>query len=60
MHYIVPDIPVLFAKRIKTGGVNGMSVKQKGSFFGYSIELSVANQFCKWSFAKDCESTTTD
>lgn len=36
------DVPIqLFA-----GGMDGLSIKQKGSFMGFSIELSVADQIC--------------
>ncbi|KAG8688124.1 hypothetical protein FRC08_011609 [Ceratobasidium sp. 394] len=33
-----------FAVQLAQGGMNGLSIKQKGSFLGYSIELSVADQ----------------
>jgi hypothetical protein len=26
----------------------GLSIPQKGSFFGFSIEMSVVNQVCEW------------
>lgn len=39
------DIPV----QLYTGGMDNLSIKQKGSFLGFSIELSVADQIrtCK-------------
>jgi hypothetical protein len=34
------DFPVV----LYTGGMTNLSIKQKGSFFGFSVELSVADQ----------------
>ncbi|ELU40991.1 glycoside hydrolase family 79 protein [Rhizoctonia solani AG-1 IA] len=37
---LVKDFPV----QLLSGGMDGLSIKQKGSFMGFSIELSVADQ----------------
>ncbi|CUA68540.1 Beta-glucuronidase [Rhizoctonia solani] len=37
---LVKDFPV----QLMSGGMDGLSIKQKGSFMGFSIELSVADQ----------------
>jgi hypothetical protein len=33
---------------LQNSGTQGISVKQKGSFLGFSIEMSVTNQVCQW------------
>lgn len=35
-----------FVVQLQNGGTPGVSIKQNGSFFGFSIEMSVANQVC--------------
>ncbi|QRV75317.1 glycoside hydrolase family 79 protein [Ceratobasidium sp. AG-Ba] len=38
------DLNKDFGIQLPQGGMDGLSIKQKGSFMGYSIELSVADQ----------------
>ncbi|THH18224.1 hypothetical protein EW146_g2709 [Bondarzewia mesenterica] len=33
-----------FGIELTSGGINGLSIKQSGAFYGFSIEMSVANQ----------------
>ena len=42
----IPDPlpPMAFGIQLQTGGTPGVSIKQKGSFLGFSIEMSVSNQ----------------
>jgi hypothetical protein len=39
---ILTTIPI----NLQNSGTPGMSIKQKGSFIGFSIEMSVTNQVC--------------
>ncbi|CAE6505796.1 unnamed protein product [Rhizoctonia solani] len=38
------DVAKDFPVQLMSGGMDGLSIKQKGSFMGFSIELSVADQ----------------
>jgi hypothetical protein len=38
------DLAKDFPVQLLSGGMDGLSIKQKGSFMGFSIELSVADQ----------------
>jgi hypothetical protein len=42
-----PSIPKQFAVQVTNGGVPGLSIRQHGGFFGFSIEMSVVNQVCE-------------
>jgi hypothetical protein len=42
-----PPPPTSFAVQLETGSVSGLSIPQSGSFFGFSIELSVVTQVRK-------------
>lgn len=45
-----PAIPVQFPVQLtSTGGIVGLSIRQSGAFFGFSIEMSVSNQVCESS-----------
>ena len=45
-----PAIPTVVPVQLSsTGGVPGLSIQHKGNFFGFSIEMSVANQVCESS-----------
>jgi hypothetical protein len=39
--------PMQFDIGLKKGETNNLSIKQSGSFVGFSIEMSVVNQVCK-------------
>ena len=41
------DLAKDFPVQLLSGGMDGLSIKQKGSFMGFSIELSVADQIRK-------------
>lgn len=36
-----------FNIQLYSGGMTGLSIKQNGGFFGFSIEMSVVNHVCK-------------
>lgn len=38
-----------FPIQLYSGGMNGLSIKQSGAFYGFSIEMSVSNQVCRSS-----------
>ena len=40
--------PTNFALQISSTVPSGASIRQNGSFFGFSIEMSVVNQVCEW------------
>lgn len=42
------DLVKDFNVQLFSGGMDGLSIKQKGSFLGFSIELSVADQIRKY------------
>ena len=42
-----PAITTNFAIQLQNGGTPGASISQIGSFFGFSIEMSVVNQVCE-------------
>jgi len=42
-----PSVPTNFGLQLWSGGMTNLSVPQQGSFFGFSIEMSVANLVCK-------------
>ncbi|EDR09602.1 glycoside hydrolase family 79 protein [Laccaria bicolor S238N-H82] len=42
-----PAITTNFAIQLQNGGTPGASIPQTGSFFGFSIEMSVVNQVCE-------------
>lgn len=46
-------LPLFIVKERLLGGMDGLSIDQKGSFMGLSVELSVANQF-RASFPRRC------
>jgi hypothetical protein len=50
------DLSKDFPVQLFSGGMNGLSIKQKGSFMGFSVELSVADQIrrCKPSAFTIC------
>jgi hypothetical protein len=43
-----PPVPHQFNIQVQNGGVPGLSIKQHGGFFGFSIEMSVINQVCEF------------
>jgi hypothetical protein len=48
----VPAPPATtFTVQLQNGGVPGLSIPQHGSFFGFSIEMSVTNQVCECSLS---------
>jgi hypothetical protein len=48
-----PAINTQFGVQLQSSGsaVQGLGVKQSGSFLGFSVEMSVANQVCEWARA---------
>ena len=41
-----PAIPNQFFIQLFSGGMQNLSIQQSGSFVGFSVELSVADQIC--------------
>ncbi|KAH6912147.1 glycoside hydrolase superfamily [Coprinopsis sp. MPI-PUGE-AT-0042] len=45
-----PPINTRFGIQLRSGGTTpGVSIPQSGSFFGFSIEMSVVDQVCEWT-----------
>jgi hypothetical protein len=57
-----PAIQNQFGVQLTNGGVPGLSINQHGSFFGFSVEMSVANQVreCRSFFCLSFPGCITD
>ena len=46
-----PPLPTVVPVQLtSSGGLPNLSARINGAFFGFSVEMSVANQVCEWSF----------
>lgn len=45
-----PPIPTVVPVQLATGGIPNLSAQVNGAFFGFSVEMSVANQVCESSY----------
>lgn len=43
----VPAPPTQFSIQLVDGGMTNLSIKQNGNFYGFSIEMSVAEMVCE-------------
>lgn len=49
-----PPIATQFPVQLYSGGMQGLSIPQSGSFVGFSVELSVSDQICKFTLGFHC------